>query len=184
MQQDTLNYTTPADLRDRIPDSDLIQLTTDGDEEPSDEDTFLDSAVTYAGDPTTTASEVEEKVGRIIRSALLHGEGRVNSRVGVAYRLPAKAPDGTVPSEIEDAVLVLAEEKIRNRRPRRTRRSGAAQKSDIEVRADEVREWLTAVSRGQAIIARLDKTGAEEDAKPGAAFGIGNRSSRRFNSSW
>jgi hypothetical protein len=184
MAQKSLTYVEPGDLRDRIPDSDLLQLTTEGDESPRQEDKFLDNAMKVARGQTFDATEVEEKVGRIIRQSLVHGEGRVNSRVGAAYRLPALGPDGTPPSEISDAVLVLAEEKIRLRRPRRARMSGAAQKSDIQVRADEVRNWLKSVSKGQAIIARLDQTGTEETSKPGAASGTANRHRRHFSSSW
>jgi hypothetical protein len=185
MAQKSLTYSGPEELRDRIPDSDLIELTTEGDEAPQNEEAFLDAAVSIAsGNTVSGATETEEKVGRIIRQALVHGEGRVNSRVGASYNLPALGPDGTPPAEIEDAVLVLAEEKIRLRRPRRSRMSGAAQKSDIEVRADEVRSWLKSVSRGQAIIARLDSTGTEETSKSGASSGTATRSARHFSSSW
>lgn len=185
MAQKSLTYVEPGDLRDRIPDSDLIELTTEGGEDPRRPDDFLFVAMKIArGESVDSPSETEEKVGRIIRQSLVHGEGRVNSRVGAAYRLPALGPDGTPPSEISDAVLVLAEEKIRLRRPRRSRMSGAAQKSDIQVRADEVRNWLKSVSKGQAIIARLDQTGTEETSKPGAASGTANRHRRHFSSSW
>lgn len=177
-----LTYSDPTDLRDRMPDSDLVELTTEGSEAPADVGSFLDNAVLHAQGVEAELTASEEKVGRIIRGALVHGEGRVNSRVGASYRLPALGPDGTVPSEIENAVMVLAEENIRDRRPRRTR--GNNEVADITRRANEVRRWLKAVSKGNAIIARLDATGTEEKAKSSAGSGTANRNSRSFSSGW
>lgn len=180
----SLTYSSPEDLRGRIPDSDLIELTTEGHESPADEEAFLDKAVDYASGVGSVGdySEVEIKVGGLIRSALEHGEGRVNSRVGASYDLPALGPDGTVPPEIEDAVLVLAEEKIRDRRPRRQRQTNMT--PDTVRRADEIRGWLKSVSKGNSIIARLDNTGTEQKTKSGASSGTANRGGRQFSNSW
>jgi len=177
-----LTYSEPNELRDRMPDSDLVELTTEGSEAPSDIEAFLDAAIEAANGTATDPTDDEEKVGRLIRQALVHGEGRVNSRVGAAYDLPALGPDGTPPPEIQDAVLVLAEEKIRDRRPRRSRMNNDV--ADITRRADEIRRWLKAVSNGNAIIARLNETSTEETEKSGADTGIASRGNRSFSHGW
>jgi hypothetical protein len=178
----SLTYTSPSDLRERLPDSDLVELTTEGIEDPKDNTQFLDAAVEYAEGGNSDYTEAEMKVGDILHDALTHGEGRVNSRVGASYDLPAKGPDGTAPPEIQDAVLVLAEEKIRDRRPRRQKRRQG--KPDITRRADEIRRWLRSVSNGNSIIARLDKDNAEEKKKSGMDSGTARRGSRQFSSGW
>jgi len=183
MADKTLTYSSPSDLRDRIPDSDLVELTTEGDEDPRREEEFLFTAIKIAeGQEVSSPSEAEEKVGRIIREALVHGEGRVNSRVGAVYDLPALGPDGTVPPEIQDAVLVLAEEKIRDRRPRRQR--GVNDTPDIVRRANEIRTWLRSVSKGNSIIAMLNQDSTEEKSKSGASSGTANTGARSFSAGW
>ena len=180
---DVLTYTSPEALRDRIPDSDIVELTTDGSEEPQDKDSFLERAVAIAGgESVPKPGATEEKVARVLRQALLHGEGRVNSRVGATYDLPATAPDGTVPSEIEDAVLVLAEGRMRNMRPRRTRRANDT--SDIERRVQETENWLKDVAKGNAIIALLNEDATEQKRRPGAESGTARRGRRKFNVGW
>ena len=180
---DVLTYTSPEDLRDRIPDSDIVELTTDGSDEPRDREVFLERATSMAGGgDVQNPSPAEAKVARVLRQSLLHGEGRVNSRVGATYDLPATAPDGTVPSEIEDAVLVLAEGRMRNMRPRRTRRANDT--SDIERRVQETESWLKDVAKGNAIIAMLNEDATEQKQRLGAESGSGRRSRRKFSVGW
>lgn len=181
LRQGTLQYTTGALIRDRFTDTDLLQLATESDDVT--DDTTLDTAIDIVDEVATVDESTQKaavKVAQIIKKALVHGEGRVNSYVGVVYDLPAYAEDGTVPPEIEDAVLVLAEAQIRNRR--KTRRRSATGDSDMDKAIKETMRWLKSVSQGKAIVAKLDQTTEKQEKRRSSSFGYG--SNAKFSTSW
>lgn len=175
MRQDNLQYTTAALLVERIGVREVMELTTEDEEVREATPKAVDMAADWVDGVSVDDTEIVRTIGKRIKRALVHAEGQVNSRVGAAYSLPAYAPDGTVPSEIEDACLVLAEGRLRERRDRVSYMSG--EETGIARRVKRTDKWLKEVAAGKAIIAKLDNTGTEQaETRSGPAFGHSSNS--------
>lgn len=174
--QETIQYTTAAALLTRMSEKDLRELTTEHEDLAALTSDSVRNAVDIVDGALTSGTPVEEKIAGIIRRAITQAEGRVSSRIGVVYELPATAPDGTVPGEIEDAVLTIAEFRLHSRRPSHRGISQA-----FVARYEEVDRWLKDVSQGKATIARLSADTQTETRRTSSKSGTARTSDRRFS---
>jgi phage gp36-like protein len=150
-----LQYVSAGDILTRMSERDLIGLTLDNENARAADREAIDEGIAFADGGIEPTSDVAKQIGTALRQALLLAEGRVNSRVGATYRLPATASDGTVPSEIADAVLTLAVYNLYARRPRIP--------AEMVESADRMEAWLREIAAGKAVISKLDKDGVSQD---------------------
>ena len=118
MSELKLIYTKPADIYEIVPAQILGKITDDagtGDEKPS-----------------------------IITERMKAAENLVESYLSVRYKLPLIASDGTIPSEVKDAVLTIAKYKLYARRN--------ALNPSVQSEYDDMISWLKMVAGGKADI--------------------------------
>jgi phage gp36-like protein len=137
MSQLNLTYTSPTDLIELVPKAILEQVTRDelnGNDRPY-----------------------------IVFERLKASENTVDSFLGVRYKLPAKASDGTTPPEIKDAVLVIAKYKIYARRN--------AVNASVQAEYDATMNWLKMIASGKIDLALPREDGNYSESGAGIDFG-------------
>jgi phage gp36-like protein len=172
-----LQYVSAGDILARMSERDLVGLSLDNEQARAADRSVVEEGIAFANGGAEPDDEIAKQIGTVLRHAIVLAEGRVNSRVGATYRLPAIASDGTVPSEIADAVLTFA---VYNLYARRSRIP-----AEIAETADRTDGWLREIAAGKAVISKLTKDAAEEQTgRSRSDVGTTDRSGVAFSTGW
>jgi len=123
---------------------------------------------------TDDVANSSTKDSSILEQKGVAAESIFESYVGTRYDLPVQASDGTTPPEVRQCIYVILKYLLYSRRNAVT--------PEIQAQYNDQINWLRAVSKGQATIAKIDTSGTIEDdgVSPTIEIGQSSGTNREF----